>query len=125
MKKQINGIFLIGILCGCASSSIKHGLYKSKCQLYDLSALKLNIKPDQTFQYYFASNDDTIIGTWQVKQDTLFLISNKFLEKREPLTPKIKNSDLVNIDAYIIKGKVLKLINSVGVTDDCSLKLSK
>jgi hypothetical protein len=125
MKKYIIGILLVGLLSGCASNSVKHGLYISKCKLYDIRAIKLDIKADQTFQYYFAYNDETVIGKWHVKQDTLILVSEKFLERREPLNPKIKNSDLAIIDAYLIKGKLLKLINLSGVSEDCPLKLSK
>lgn len=125
MIKFILGILLIGLLSGCVTNSVKYGLFISECKLYDTRAVKLDIKPDQTFQYYFAYNDETVIGKWHVKQDTLILVSEKFLEKREPLNPKIKNSDLATIDAYLIKGKLLKLINLSGISNDCPLKLSK
>lgn len=125
MKKNITVFCLLGIFSSCASNSMKFGVYSSKCRLYDTNALKLHIKTDYTFQYFFAYNDEVITGKWEVKKDTLFLFSEKFLEKREPLSPTIKNSDLEGNDVYIMKGRTLKLVKLSGVSEDCPLILSK
>ena len=125
MKKYFTLPVIIGMLSSCVSTAVKFGVYSSECRLYTRSEIKLHIKPDSTFQYYFAYNEEVISGKWEIKKDTLFLYSKKFSEKREQLSPAIKNSDIKGKDAYIVKGRTLKIINQSGVSENCPLKLSK
>jgi hypothetical protein len=118
-------LLLLMTFLSCSRKALKTGTYSSDCILYDKSDVQLHLKPDSTFCYIFAYNEEEVIGTWEYKVDTLFLFSEKFYEIRAPLQPKIKNSSLTRIEAYKVRRRSLWLIDSVGVTNNCSLKLLK
>ncbi|MCW5922897.1 MAG: hypothetical protein KIS77_11170 [Saprospiraceae bacterium] len=124
MKKIITMLSILSFF-GCVGNRLTSGMYISTCRINDLTAVKLQINKDSTFQYFLAYNDELVIGKWKVIKDTLFLTSSKFEERRESLRPVIKNTDQPLKDMYLIKEKKLKIINTHGVTNDCYLKRSK
>ena len=99
-----------------------YSLYKSKCYLYGESELILTLKEDKTFNYKFRYYDEIIYGNWLIKKDTLILKSDKFEQILDSFTPKIKNTDIDNLDIYLIRGKKLLIVNKDGETNNCYLK---
>ena len=118
--KIYHSIFLLFCL-GCSTQKLK-STYKSSCFLYNKTELELILNSNSEFSYKFAYLDEEIKGKWERKADTLFLYSSKFLEKQENLTPKIKNTDFIGLDKYLIKKGKLHLINKDGVSRSCYLK---
>lgn len=118
--KNYYSVFLLFCL-GCSNQKL-HSAYKSSCFLYNKTELELKLNSNSDFSYKFAYLDEEIKGNWERRADTLYLYSNKFLEKQENLTPKIKNTDFNGLDKYLIKKGKLYSINKKGVSLDCYLK---
>lgn len=96
-------VSIIILTLNCSVQKKLHGSYKSSCDLYNQTSLNLTLNANGEFQYHFAYNDEIIKGKWEISNDTLTLKSDIFLIKRNPLSPKIKNSDLVDVDKYVFK----------------------
>jgi hypothetical protein len=119
--KQSLIIALPFLMYGCQSSKIKISNYNSTCWLHTQTDVILKIYENDIFEYSFAYSDEKIIGNWSVKDDTLILFSDKFLEKREDLSPIVKNTNFDGLDKYLIRGKKLYAINKEGVEKHCYL----
>ncbi len=119
MKKYYSIVFFL--LLGCNTQKI-HTIYKSSCRLYDKNEIELLINSNTEFTYKFAYLDYDIKGNWKKNADTLILYSDKFTEKQEDFTPKIKNTDFIGLDKYLIKNGKLFAINKNGVSQSCFLK---
>lgn len=79
---KILTIIIIGTLSSlslCQKSSIIYGTYRVKDVHRGECLSNLIIKRDNSFKYQqkISNNQDSILGTWQVKSDTLFLNYNK------------------------------------------------
>ncbi len=118
-------VSIIILTLNCSVQKKLHGSFRSSCDLYNQTSLKLILNVNGEFQYQFAYNDEIIKGKWKLSNDTLILKSDIFLIKRDPLSPKIKNSDLVNVDKYKIKNNKLFVINKNGVSTTCYLQKYK
>ncbi len=107
-----------------ASCSVQKGLqgdFMSSCNLYNQTSLKLTLNENGEFQYHFAYNDEIVKGKWILSGDTLILNSDKFLIKRDPISPKIQNTDLADVDKYLVKQNKLFVINKTGMDKNCFL----
>ncbi|GAB4347145.1 MAG: hypothetical protein OHK0038_27160 [Flammeovirgaceae bacterium] len=124
MKQTILFILLFGSLAfGC--NTIHIGKYRDICVASGHKCrLEISLRNDSSFQYFFAYHeisDEEIKGKWKINKDTLILFSNKFLEKREELSPIVKNTNIDSLDKYLIRGKKLYAINKEGVKKYCYL----
>ncbi len=121
MKTKI--LFLTVLLYGCSPKfSSVTGYYLSYCLLYGDPGVQLNLYQDSTFRYKFAQLDKIITGTWSLNRDTVILHSSSFDEKyNKPLMPIRKNTNLVNVDMYIVKKGKLYEINKDGLSKRCYL----
>jgi hypothetical protein len=116
-------LFVLIFCAGCSPKlSNVSGSYKSTCILHIYRNVILTLKKDNTFFYQFADLQEKINETWKLNGDTIFLYSKYFTEKYlQPLAPKYKNTDLIDKDAYLIHGKKLFVLTSMGKTKDCYL----
>ena len=113
------------LLCASCSTSRQPkivGTYTTNCVIYDMFPLLVaEFKSDSTFVYkkpYL----EKFGGTWEVKNDTVFLYSDKFRDQIEKeLTPVYNYTDLKGKkDAFLIRGKKLFPITS-GPKSKCAL----
>ncbi len=109
----------------CKSVKISSGKFKSSCYLQTRTELILTLDSDSTFKYEFAFNDEKIVGYWNLQKDTLVLRADKFSETRDRMSPKIKNTDLIDMDLYLVKKNKLYPINKEGVAKECYLEQIK
>ena len=123
MKNKAILLIFVLILGGCQKKKYV-GIYISQCRLHAKSDVVLICRPDSSFQYKFAYNPDSIIGNWQIKNDTLILSSDYFITRDENMWRK-KNSDFEDVDKYILKKKSLYLINTNGIDRKCPLTKSQ
>lgn len=108
--KHIAKIVLLFCVFSC-KVSYQDGVYDSRHILYGRVALRLALKKDATFKYYFVYSPIIVEGRWTVIADTLILTSPTFREQDTTLY-KIKNSNMFDRDIYVKKGKKLFLIDS-------------
>ena len=126
MKIQFLLFVMIFLLSNCKINY--SGRYISRCWIQTRTELFFDVKNDSTFQYFFAYHeisDEEIKGKWEINKDTLILFSPKFLEKRDTLSPIVKNTDLDSLDQYLIRGRKLYPINKIGVKKTCYLVKAK
>lgn len=123
MKQNL--IIIIALISFVGCKTISDGNYKSSCLLYGKTELKLKINNDGTFEYNFVYNEETVFGKWSIVGDTLILNSNQFLIERDSLSPKIKNTNIDNVDKYLIKRNKLVAINKSGLNKNCYLTKTK
>jgi hypothetical protein len=112
-------LFILTLSCNVQKKL--QGSFRSSCNLYNQTSLKLTLIENGEFQYQFAYNDEQNKGKWEILNDTLLLESAIFLEKREALSPQIKNSDFTGVDKYKIKKNKLFVINKNGISNKCYL----
>jgi len=116
---------------GCAINPTKFlGTYQSTCVLYSKSALIMKLNTSEKFEYYMAYVDDSITGTWEIKEKTLILQSDyfsvKYVENDASYDPEnrpiFKFTGAKDMDLYLIKGrKLLPIDNEGGYTKSCYL----
>ena len=124
MKNYSILVFLMLLSCGCSVTKNVNfsGRYVSYCQNLGFPELVADFNKDHTFQYRHAHDPDTILGKWEIKNDTLFLFSKMF---------KIKTAyngqytEMDNMDIYLIRGKYLYSLTKIGFTKDCPLIRTK
>ena len=113
------------LLCASCSTSRQPkivGTYTTNCVIYDMFPLLVaEFKSDSTFAYKRPCLEK-FGGTWKVKNDTVFLYSDKFRDQIEKeLTPMYNYTDLKGKkDAFLIRGKKLFPITS-GPKSKCAL----
>jgi hypothetical protein len=125
MRKFRFVVILTLLFVSCHSVKIQNSNYDSICWLQTKKSVTLKIDNNNSFQYFFAYSDEEIKGKWIIKKDTLILFSPKFLEKKEELSPIVKNTNLDSLDKYLIRGKKLYAINKEGVKKHCYLVRAK
>lgn len=128
MKCIIFCFTLVLISCSPLSNKQIAGKYISYCILYNQPSLQITLKKDSTFYYKRPLVNQEITGYWTTTKDTVFLKSEVFetsyVNSQSELSPKLKNTDLENRDAYLRKGKKLFAINKSGVDKECYLELT-
>lgn len=99
------------------------GKYKSTCILHLYPSVILTIDSASQFEYQFAYLKEKIKGNWVIKKDTLFLYAEIFKKQiADPLEPIHKNTDLKEMDAYLIRRNKLLKLSINGVDKSCYLE---
>ena len=108
MKSHLSIICLIFILSGCKlTRNMASGAYASDCRLYAEPSIVISLKRDGSCVYKWAQMKDTIICSWKIKSDTIFVSSDLFGRPSDEWSPQIKYTRRPVEDAFILKGRKL------------------
>ena len=124
MKTKFLLLSVIIFYSSCTTTLNKlTGNYKSTCYIQVFPNVILDLKKDSSFSYEFAYLKEKITGNWMITGDTIYLYSKSFhSENQDSLSPKTKNTDLIDRDGYLLGKKKLFKLTRNGTTKDCFLK---
>jgi hypothetical protein len=136
MRKNLVVCLLLLSGCSVLKQNIAQQTFHSTCFLYGNPDLEVSFFEDHSFVYKMPYVDE-ITGSWEIRKDTVFLYSDKFVLEDPSLLVDFLNdipegfrspseynkyTNLEDYDAFLIRGRKLYPIMKEGITEPCYLQ---